>query len=36
MNGRLPIRSASAPAIGATSIGIAVQSRMRRPAASGE
>ena len=31
-----PIRSESAPAIGATKIGIAVHGRMRRPAWSGE
>ena len=31
-----PIRSDSAPAIGATKIGIAVHGRMRKPAWSGE
>ena len=31
-----PIRSESAPAIGATIIGIAVHGRIRRPEASGE
>ena len=36
MNGLLPNRSASAPAIGATSIGAPVHGRVRRPAASGE
>jgi hypothetical protein len=36
MNGRFPTRSASAPATGATSIGIAIQTRIRSPAASGE
>ena len=36
MNGRLPILSASAPATGATSMGVAIQTRIRRPAWSGE
>ena len=36
ISGRPPIRSDSAPAIGATTIGIAVHGRTRRPASSGE
>ena len=36
MNGRLPTRLASAPATGATSMGMAIQTRIRRPAPSGE
>ncbi len=36
MNGRPPMRSESAPAIGATTIGMAVQGRTLRPDSSGE
>ena len=36
MIGLPPMRSESAPAIGATNIGIAVQGRTRSPASSGE
>src|SRR5262249_300628 len=36
ISGRPPIRSDSAPAIGAMKIGIAVQGRMRRPDPNGE
>ena len=36
MSGRPPIRSDSAPAIGATKIGIAVHGRIRRPDPNGE
>ena len=35
MSGRPPMRSESAPAIGAMKIGIAVHGRMRSPASSG-
>ena len=35
ISGRPPMRSESAPAIGAMKIGIAVHGRMRRPASSG-
>ena len=36
ISGRPPIRSESAPAIGATNIGIAVHGSIRSPASSGE
>ncbi len=36
MKGRVPNRSASAPATGATSRGMAFHTRMRTPASSGE
>ena len=36
ISGRPPIRSESAPAIGAMKIGIAVHGSIRRPASSGE
>lgn len=36
MNGLLPILSASAPAAGLTSMGMAIHTRIRSPAASGE
>ena len=36
MSGRPPMRSESAPEIGATIIGIAVHGRTRSPASSGE
>ena len=36
MSRRPPIRSESAPAIGATKIGIAVHGRIRRPEPNGE
>jgi len=36
ISGRLPTRSDSTPAMGATIIGIPVHGRVRRPACSGE